>query len=328
MHSILAPQAMSSYARPAWITLSGPDTQDFLHRLTTADVRHLEIGRGTAGCFLNAQGKTRASFMLWRYGEAEFAFELDAGRDGHWRKELLTAIDQYTFAEKMTLTDVTGGAGLECRWIFSETESESALLTQIGAPGLQSLGTMATDAEIRVCHHGNLQFGRSWISAWGRPGTLDPWLERALPDSHHAEPELLERWRIEALRPRVDAEITDSTIPLEAGMLDAVAQQKGCYPGQEVIERIVSLGSPPRRLALIEGQARTSEEVPAPGDLIENVAEAPAEVGQITSVSADGARFLALGFLRKIHAKEGIEVRISGGKASGQVLRVAPYAEN
>lgn len=323
MKWIVPSSALSSYASPAWITLAGPDAQDFLHRLTTADARNLEVGKGMAGCFLNAQGRIRAIFTLWRYGQEDFAFELDGGVDGRWKRELLGAIDQYTFAEKMALTDVSA---LECRWIFADSESEASLLTQIGAPGLRAFETVATDDEIRLCHQGNLQYGRPSITAWGRPGRLEAWLERALPDASHADAKLLERWRIEAVRPRLDSEITDATIPLEAGLIDAVSTQKGCYPGQEVIERIVSLGAPARRLALIEGEAASVEAIPAPGASIENAAEPPAEVGQLTSISTEGSRFLALAYLRKIHAKEGLEVRFAGGKATGKVLRVAPYA--
>src|SRR6185295_2608646 len=134
----------------------------------------------------------------------------------------------------------------------------------------------------------------------------------------------IESWRIRSLRPRIDSEITDSTLPLEVGLTDAVAQQKGCYPGQEVIERTLSLGAPARRLARVEGTGPA----PAPGEPLFNLAEPPAEVGKVTSVSQEGGRFFVLAFLRKIHAKEGLEVRFTehqGQVAHGKVAQIAPF---
>ena len=107
-------QADPSSQWPQWnlITLSGADARDFLHRLTTVNVNSLQIGQGAPGFFLNPQGKIRAFFTLWRFATEDYSFEFDAGATCHWKKELLAAIDQYTFAEKFVLTDVTS---LACR---------------------------------------------------------------------------------------------------------------------------------------------------------------------------------------------------------------------
>src|SRR5688500_16468223 len=98
-----------------WVSLIGPDARDFLHRVTTANAKILATGEGAPGFFLTPQGKVRAAFSLWCYGPDEFAFEFSSGDSGRWKNELFAAIDQFTFAERMTLADVTE---LECRWIF------------------------------------------------------------------------------------------------------------------------------------------------------------------------------------------------------------------
>lgn len=307
----------ASAARPAvqwsWVTISGRDARDFLHRLTTVNAKSMQVGQGAPGFFLSAQGKVRAFFTLWCFGQDDFAFEFDAGATGHWKQELLTTIDQYTFSEKITIADITA---LESRWIFADAAA-------FGMPSLSAGETLAIDEEIRVCHHGDVDFGRAWITVWGRPARLGQWLERALPGAQTATARELEHWRVQALRPRVDAEITGATIPLEAGLVDALAQGKGCYPGQEVIERIMSLGAPARRLVRIDGRGAA----PAPGEVIFNLAEPPAEVGQVTSVAhpEGGAEFMVLGYIRKIHAKDGLEVRFAQTGSKGSITRVAPY---
>lgn len=60
--------------------------------------------------------------------------------------------------------------------------------------------------------------------------------------------------RIEAGQPRVFVDTDDKTIPNELANPDglalgpAVHLQKGCYPGQETVARVYTLGRPPRRL--------------------------------------------------------------------------------
>jgi folate-binding protein YgfZ len=316
MTQIYHPSQNESSKQWSWITLIGPDVKDFLHRLTTVNLKFLGVGQGRPGFFLTAQGKIRSYFHLWNFGPQEYAFEFNAGASGHWKKELLTAIDQFTFSEKMTLTDVTE---LQCCWLFPESDE----LEKISAGGLQGGQTLAIDEEIRICHHGDTDYGRTWITAWGKPARLNQWLDHFFSEATPISLQELESRRIQAVRPQVDSEITETVLPLEVGLRDAIAENKGCYPGQEVIERIVALGSPPRRLVKIEGPGRC----PQPGDPVLNLAEPPTEVGTITSAVQVGERYSALGLIKKIHAKEELPVRFSRPHISeGVIVKIAPYA--
>jgi len=321
---------MQFYAPPnwSWISITGPDARDFLHRLTTVHVNALQPGQGSSGFFLTAQGKIRAYFTLWNYGPQDYAFEFDPGQTGEWKTHLLTAIDQYTFAEKFVLTDAKE---LEARWLFPRPDltpdlTKESELTSLGlGTPLKPGETCATDDEIRICHHGERDFGRPWISAWGRPARLAQWLERTAPQAEAVDFATLEGWRIAAARPRLGAEIDENTIPLEAGLIDGISSDKGCYPGQEVIERIISLGSPARRLVQLDGSGPT----PAAGSTIFNLAEPPIEIGTLTSLHAEGGKFTALGYVRKIHAKEGLQVRFQNqvpGAPAATLRKVVPYA--
>jgi folate-binding protein YgfZ len=182
---------------------------------------------------------------------------------------------------------------------------------------------VAIDEEIRVCHQGNTDFGRPWVTAWGRGPRLDQWLERTLPNAGTATHAQLEAWRIEANRPWIDHEITDATGPLEIGLTDAIAGQKGCYPGQEVIEKIISLGAPAKRLALVELGSAAGDGFRA-GAKLYNLAEPPIEVGELTTVDRLAPGLKALAIVRKIHAKEGLEVKLENG-ARGKLARISPY---
>lgn len=210
------------------VTLQGPDSADFLHRLTTVNIKTLAPGSRVPGCFLSAQGKIRAAFWLERLAVDSFAFEFDAGPEAKGVDTLHAIIEEYRFSEKFDVSPAVPGVLLHS--VFGDV-----------------------DATARV---------EKLIAWWGH-------------------------------------EITDQVLPVEIGWGKAVAENKGCYPGQEVIEKIISLGSPPRRLVRIEGEG-----TPPP--------LGPCDGGTITTSVAIPQGFAALALLRKTHAQAGKE--IAGGK--------------
>ena len=113
------------------------------------------------------------------------------------------------------------------------------------------------------------------------------------------ESSLSERARILELTPKLGNEFLPNgeTNPLEVNLRSAIADQKGCYPGQEVIEKIVSIGSPARKLCLLETKLYTeSFVIPTPLTTSDGL-----EVGTLTSFDAG----LALGIIRRTHLKVG-----------------------
>ena len=297
-----------------WLSLKGPDAADFLHRLTTVNVHALQPGEGSPGFFLSAQGKIRAYFRLWKLSSDEFFMELDAGATAQWKRALHDVIEQFHFGEKFTMQEAHAAQSDPVpAWIFGDE------LDRISEPGhMRELET-----GIRVFNHGSADFGKPWATAWASQLPLDTWI-----GSLGGEPigfEVLERMRIEMARPRIDVELSSDTIPLDAGLREAISDNKGCYPGQEVIEKIVSLGSPARRLARIDGKG------PAPtagqsifGAAAEATAAPAPEVGRVTSVIATDDGFQALGFLRKTHAREGAEVQFAAGAATRARIALVP----
>lgn len=110
-------------------------------------------------------------------------------------------------------------------------------------------------------------------------------------------------WRIENMIPLVDHEVTAQANPLEIGLSEAIAEQKGCYPGQEVIERIISQGAPPRRLVRLV----------SPIPLTELKSKTGETIGTITSSmsKADG-HYQALGLIKKSFAS--LDTLLEAGK--------------
>jgi folate-binding protein YgfZ len=104
------------------------------------------------------------------------------------------------------------------------------------------------------------------------PAGVEPWT-----------PEDLERARIESGIPAMGSELTESTIPAEAGVVErSVSFTKGCFTGQELVARIDSRGgNVPRHLRglVADGELPVGAEVVV-GDKV---------VGQVTSSVAGRA---------------------------------------
>lgn len=125
-----------------------------------------------------------------------------------------------------------------------------------------------------------------------------------------------ESLRIECGVPAMGRELTERTIPEEAGVVErSVSFTKGCYTGQELVARIDSRGgNVPRRL---RGLILDGDDVPADGTplTIEG-----AEVGTITSAARSGRldAVVALAYV-----KRDVDVP-TGGDVGGRVARIEP----
>ncbi len=287
--------------------MHGRDARDFLHRLTTANIRDLEPGQLATGFFLNPQGKVRAAFRVAARAPDSFYLEVEGGTDSQWRAALLSVMDQYTFAEKYELREISGPEGFVNAWLF-------------GHEGTENTFRESGEGPARILHfQGPRQiYDDSWTSVWARPDDL----RRVIAENGgpRLDEATFERQRVLALCPRIDHELVFDANPLELGLRAAIADNKGCYPGQEVIEKIISLGSPAKRLALLTGTG------PVPGPKSPVYFES-GEVGRLTSVVHTGNDgFATLALLRKNAAAEGKILR-AGSPDDGVEMTVERLAQ-
>ena len=119
-----------------------------------------------------------------------------------------------------------------------------------------------------------------------------------------------ERHRIVAGWPKMGAEITDTTIPHETGIVDrTVSFTKGCFTGQELVARMDSRGgNAPRRLrgVVLEGAAPVGARIEVDGN----------QVGELTSVAGD----VALAYVRR-GAEPPLDATVAwdGGSVGGRI---------
>lgn len=231
------------------VEVAGPDALSYLHSQLSQRVDDLAVGASRWTLVLQPAGKIDALARVWRVDEERFVVDTDAGF-GDVLAARLARFKIRVRAELMrrSLTSITAWGG--------SPEPGSDAVVGWWAVGVHLLG------EAPVAPVG-------WAEA--NAG------------------ELLAA-RVDAGWPAMGAEIVvGESIPAESGIVSvAVDFTKGCYPGQELVERMDSRGSAAprllRRLTVAEG-ARPGDPIVVDG----------ADVGLLTSVA--GTR--ALGLVRR-----------------------------
>jgi aminomethyltransferase len=128
--------------------------------------------------------------------------------------------------------------------------------------------------------------------------------------------EALDLWRIAKGVPLYGQDISERYLPQETEQMQALHFSKGCYVGQEIVERIRSRGQVHRGLAGFAIQDAAA--AISPGTKIQREGK---DVGEITSVAlmpshnGSGARKLALGYIRREAGAAGTEVTVGGAAA-------------
>jgi aminomethyltransferase len=126
-----------------------------------------------------------------------------------------------------------------------------------------------------------------------------------------ATPDDAETVRIENFVPRYGCEITEHTLPQETQQMHALHFQKGCYLGQEIVERIRSRGHVNRQLMGFRIEGLTSP--PAPGTKL-TLEGKPA--GEVTSSTASNGSVFGLAYVRVPGARSGAMAEIEGHAAA------------
>ena len=281
--------ALADLSTRGRILATGDDRKRLLHALTTNQVEKLSAGQGAYAFFLNAQGRILSdAILICREDSLLISVEAEA------REKIYSHIDRYIIADDVTPSDITDST---CELALEGPQSAS-ILASLGAP-------LPTDA-YAFTHWNGIDI--ILASATGAPGyRLIAPIEQldSLPASLtaagavRASSEEQDVVRIEHGTPRYGADITESRIPQETGLMHALSFSKGCYLGQEIVERVRSRGHVTRLLTHLAIDAPTP---PAPGAQVtaQDKDGNGKEAGQITSAALSprhgGVR--ALGYIR------------------------------
>jgi aminomethyltransferase len=293
----------------AWVDLSsrgpcwaaGRDRARLLHNLTTNNVKALSPGEGCYAFVLNPQGRIQCDVHLFCLPDRVL---LDT--EPETRERLPQFLRKYIIADDVKLEDASG----ELQAVGVEGPSAAAVLASAGAPAPQQPWSHAP-------WEGGLVAA---VSASGQPGfrifvppaareRLIAALETA--GARRASADALRAVRVENGIPRFGEDIFDTTLPQETRQMHAVSFTKGCYLGQEIVERIRARGRVNRLLSKLRIEG--AETLPAGTKLQAGDAEA----GEITSAVFSPAenQVAALAYLRAPHAEPGAALTAAGRRA-------------
>lgn len=287
------------------LRVEGRDRVAWLHKLVTANVQALPDWTGAYALLLNAKGHVAADLIVLRLPDALLLYTSHAAKD-----KLAANLRRAIFREKVALSDT------------SDTLAVVALQGELAGEVLsQALGVSPAPAAFAVSP---LKFFDSELLVIHNPRSEHTGFD-LLVERRHLEIlweiltakgacpiglDALNVARVEAGIPWYGDDFDETMLAPEARLDAFIAENKGCYTGQEVIARIKTRGHVNRLLARLDLEGSVT---PERGDLIY---AAEKEVGWITSAvwSLTNEAPRALGYLRREAAQDGARVQVARGE--------------
>lgn len=288
------------------LQFTGPDRVSFLQGMLSNDLRPLQAFDGQYATLLNQQGKVLADLRVLC---ALNSLYLDFW--ANLKERIIEHLNRYLVADEVEIADRSG----EYATLALQGPNAETLLRNLIGPG---------DLPSQLARHGMINLDGAALCVVRASHADEPGFDLIVPNAalesiarrltDSGKP-LGVRWvgheaqnllRIEAGIPRYGEDFDESHLVLEVGLDNAVSFNKGCYLGQEVVERIRSRGHVNRKLCglSLDGQAAAES-----GDMIRIDGK---EIGRVTSsvVSPRLKRAIALGYVNKDFSAPGTAVVI------------------
>jgi folate-binding protein YgfZ len=295
------------------ISLTGGDRVRWLNGMVTNNIRDLAVGRGVYAFLLNPQGRILGDMTVYNLGET-----LLVETDRSQVEKIVATFDHYIIMDDVEVTDVSqqqtalGLAGPRARAVLN--------ISGIEVPNLGALQTITPRCN---CDCGCVECtvirgedgAEESYEIWLAPKDVyKTWQALVAAGATPVGSEALEMERIVAGIPLYGVDIRERDLPQETEQMRALNFNKGCYVGQEIVERIRSRGNVHRKFTgfLVEGATAIAAGAKIVSD--------EKEVGEITSVAvlhtASGERTVTLGYIRREVGMPGREVTIGAAKAA------------
>ncbi|MEP7028117.1 MAG: hypothetical protein ABI960_05940 [Candidatus Eisenbacteria bacterium] len=254
--------------------VGGRDRLRFLHAVTTQDVAKLAPGAGVHGAMTDDRGRPVSDFLLYVLPEA-ILLEAPAGAADALRAALerLVVADDVTLAwaqgDAVVREDLApGGAGkLAVEWGAGTDPAVDQDLSD-------ELTLALVPARRRAVLHAS-RFGGAGTLSWGGEAGAG-----GLPE------EDLDALEIAAFRPG-PAEFTAARVWNELDLMETVSFTKGCFTGQEILNRVQTRGQLQRRLVALLLEAGAWPRGAWTGAVLETGNGEP--VGEIVRAAGDRA---------------------------------------
>jgi folate-binding protein YgfZ len=272
--------------------------------MVSNNIRDLPAGHGNYNFVLSAQGHIQGDGYVYNRGE-DFLVVSERTQ----LEKLLKWLQKYIIMDQVELAELTDE--------LTAIAVQGPLATEtLGKAGFQ--GPFSQTLELFEAHWGEHQFLMTrvpekrfatyeiWTPIAQAPAVWDALLAAG---GTRVGTQAREMLRVVMGAPRYGVDIRERDLPQETGQMRALNFTKGCYLGQEIVERIRSRGNVHRTFTgfVVAGPAPT----PGAKVQVEN-----RDIGEITSaltvLASEGERVLALGYVRREFATPGAAVQING----------------
>jgi folate-binding protein YgfZ len=296
----------------AYLSFTGPDRVRYLNAILTNNIKDLKTSHGVVSLLLNPQGHILAEIETYNLSDSLFCISYASIRD-----RLIETLDKFIIMDDVTLTDETqryatlGLEGPEAAKLVSQ-------LTGVDLNALAPLERREAQAESIPCVVVRRAPGKTVDAEFvvERQHVESLWTlllgkTRAAgggPMGYSA----LSALRLEQGVPWFWYDFGEKQIPHEAGLQDShISYTKGCYTGQEIVERVRSRGQVNRRRVALNFMGTA---IPEAGDLLTSDAK---EVGYVTRAAFSPSRSHPIGmaYVRKDSQAPGSELKWRGGSA-------------
>jgi len=304
----------------AFIYATGPDRLRYLNAVLTNDVRETASGRGVPSLLLNPQGHIVAELEVYAAGDRFLIVSYQMIRE-----RLIEALDKFIIMDDVTLEDATASLAV----LGVEGPRSADVLRSVAGidlDGLVELGhveaTVASPSgaiPVRIVRRSaGLPGFECFVAREHLDALWDLLLDgvRAVgggPIGYAA----LSALRLEAGVPWFGYDFDESVIPHEAGLEHShINYSKGCYTGQEIVERVRSRGHVNRVRAGVEFSGDAAPERGA------KLSAGGKEVGYVTraAFSPAAGHPIGMAYLRREFSAAGTSLEYSGGSARVIVL--------
>ncbi len=303
---------------PAWhraiASATGEDTESFLHGMLTSDVRGLVPGTGQPSVFLTDTGKVVSGLRVHR-GRDGFDLDCLSWRLGH----LCAGLDKYIVADDVEIESREDRVPLVC---LEGPTSGAVAGTVFGLPDLAPFGSAVATSNGADCTvRAVSDIGGTGFLVVGPPAQRDNIIAAcAEAGAVPASLATLDVLRVEAGIAWSGVDMSEDTLLMEIGLPETISRSKGCYLGQEVVERVSARGQVNRTLTAFKIEARLGD---LPSYALDVRNGSGATVGRITSRVDSPAvgGLLGLGLLhRKGRESSSLEVVVGGSPYPCRVI--------
>ena len=295
-----------------YLRFTGPDRVRYLNAILTNNIKELSTGHGNVSLLLNPQGHILAELETYALTESLFSVSY-----AMIRERLIEWLNKYIIMDDVTLTDETQRLGT----LAIEGPKAHAVAREVSGIDLSTLEDLErTEAAISAVPCSITKRSPGGIAGCEflveREALAQLWWVLAAAVKRHgggpAGYTAMSALRLAQGLPWFGYDFGEKQIPHEAGLQEThISYTKGCYTGQEIVERVRSRGQVNRqRVDLIFDGANA----PAAGDALSADGK---EAGYITRAAIPSffPRAIGMGYVRREYAVAGTKLHWSGGTA-------------